>query len=203
MRDVISRNLATFERVELPDTNKRHSAVAVTAVLDTDHDLRLSFLLTLRAPRMNAHAGQWAIPGGRIDPGEDPAAAARRELHEELGLSLPAPSVLGLLDDYETRSGFVITPVVMWGGELGLGDLQPNPAEVAIAYVIDAADLERADSPRFVTIPESDRPVIQLPLLGSLIHAPTAAVLYQFREVALHGRSTRVGHFEQPVFAWK
>ena len=42
-----------------------------------------------------------------------------------------------------------------------------------------------------------------MPLAGSKIHAPTAAVLYQFREVALAGRDTRVAHLEQPVFAWR
>ncbi len=45
--------------------------------------------------------------------------------------------------------------------------------------------------------------VIQLPLLDTLIHAPTAAVLHQFREVVLHGRETRVADLEQPVFAWR
>jgi hypothetical protein len=45
--------------------------------------------------------------------------------------------------------------------------------------------------------------VIQLPLLGSYLHAPTAAIIYQFCQVALHGAGTRVAHFEQPVFAWK
>ena len=203
MRDVISGNFAAFKRIEIPIAAQRHSAVAVTVVLDRDHDGRPSFLLTRRAPRLNAHAGQWAIPGGRVDVGEDTQTAARRELHEELGLLLEADAVLGVLDDYETRSGYVITPVVLWGGELALGGLQPNPTEVAKAYVIDITHLQRDDSPRFITIPESDRPVIQLPLLNSLIHAPTAAVLYQFREVALHGRSTRVSHLEQPVFAWK
>ena len=45
--------------------------------------------------------------------------------------------------------------------------------------------------------------MIQLPLLGTLVHAPTAAMLHQFGEVVLHGRPTRVAHFEQPVFAWR
>jgi hypothetical protein len=45
--------------------------------------------------------------------------------------------------------------------------------------------------------------VIQIPLLGTLVHAPTAAVIYQLREVVVHGRSTRVHDLEQPVFAWR
>jgi 8-oxo-dGTP pyrophosphatase MutT (NUDIX family) len=161
-----------------------------------------AFLLARRAARMNAHAGQWALPGGRIDPGETPEQTALRELDEELGVSLDESSVLGRLDDYPTRSGYVITPVVVWGG--AHVELRPNPAEVAHAYRIGLHHLVRADSPRFVTIPESDRPVVQVPLGSDLIHAPTGAVLVQFRWVAIEGRiDERVDHFEQPVFAWK
>jgi len=126
--------------------------------------------------------------------------AALRELQEEVGLVREESAVLGVLDDYGTRSGFIITPVVVWGGpEIAL---EPNPDEVAGVYRVPLADLDRPDVPRLVTIPESDRPVIQLPILSSLIHAPTAAVLYQLREVVVHGRPTRVAHFEQPVWAW-
>ncbi len=161
-----------------------------------------AFLLCRRAMRMNSHAAQWALPGGRIDPGETPEETALRELHEELGVRLGADAVLGLLDDYPTRSGYVITPVVMWGG--AHVELAPNPDEVAHAYRIGLHELCRADSPRFVTIPESDRPVVQVPLGGDLIHAPTGAVLVQFRWVAVEGRvGERVDHFEQPVFAWR
>ncbi len=161
-----------------------------------------AFLLCRRAPRMNSHASQWALPGGRIDPGETAEDTALRELHEELGVELGHDSVLGRLDDYCTRSGYVMTPVVVWGGA-GL-ELVPNPDEVAHAYRIGLHQLCREDSPRFVTIPESDRPVVQVPLGGDLIHAPTGAVLVQFRWVALDGRvDARVDEFEQPVFAWR
>jgi 8-oxo-dGTP pyrophosphatase MutT (NUDIX family) len=161
-----------------------------------------SFLLCRRASRMNRHAAQWALPGGRIDQGETPEEAALRELDEELGVRLPPDAVLGRLDDYATRSGYVMTPVVVWGA----GDLvlTPNPDEVAHAYRIGLHHLCHPDSPRFVSIPESDRPVVQVPLGGDLIHAPTGAVLVQFRWVALEGRvDSRVHEFEQPVFAWR
>ena len=118
-----------------------------------------------------------------------------------MGLALEPASVLGLLDDYGTRSGFIITPVVAWAGDAI--ELAPNPAEVAHVYRVPLAELDKPDVPRLISIPESDRPVIQVPLLSSLIHAPTAAVLYQIREVVVHGRSTRVAHFEQPTWAWK
>ena len=65
------------------------------------------------------------------------------------------------------------------------------------------AELERPDVPRVRSIPESDRPVLSIPLLGAHIHAPTAAILYQLRQVALRGGATRVAHYEQPTFAWR
>jgi len=160
-----------------------------------------SFVLCRRSAGLNRHAAQWALPGGRLDPGESPIEAALRETDEEVGLRLEESAVLGLLDDYATRSGYVITPVVVWGGADAL--LVPNPAEVLAAYRIGLHELLRDDSPRFVTIPESERPVVQVPLGGDLIHAPTGALLVQFRWVGLDGRvDTRVADFEQPVFAW-
>jgi len=191
-------NLAAFERQTITQDGRRPAAVAV--VLLDDEEGRACFLLTRRAATLRAHARQWALPGGRIDPGESAERAALRELREEVGLERDEPTVLGLLDDYGTRSGFIITPVVVWGGSGAA--LVANPAEVASVHRVPLADLDRPDVPRLVTIPESDRPVIQVPLLSTLVHAPTAAVLYQVREVVVHGRPTRVAHFEQPVWAW-
>jgi 8-oxo-dGTP pyrophosphatase MutT (NUDIX family) len=158
-------------------------------------------LLTRRAARLQAHAGQWALPGGGVDPGEDPLDAARRELHEELGLDLSASALLGQLDDYPTRSGYVITPFAFWGGADPL--LTPDSREVRSVHRISFRELCRPDSPRFVSIPESDRPVVQLPVGGDLIHAPTGAILLQFRRVAIEGVLERVADYEQPVFAWR
>ncbi|HET7874151.1 MAG TPA: CoA pyrophosphatase [Methylomirabilota bacterium] len=191
-------HLATFERRTIPPDGRHGAAVAV--VLLPDEEGRACFLLTKRTPRLRAHSGQWALPGGRIDAGETAERAALRELGEELGLTLGPESVLGLLDDYGTRSGYIITPVVTWADERAR--MTPSPDEVARVYRVPLADLDHPDVPRLVKIPESDRPVIQVPLLGSLIHAPTAAVMYQLREVVVHGRPTRVDHFEQPVWAW-
>ncbi len=198
LRERARANLDGFERRALAPDGRSPAAVAV--VLLADEEGRACFLLTRRAAGLRAHASQWALPGGRLDPGESAVPAALRELQEEVGLVREESAVLGVLDDYGTRSGFIITPVVVWGGpEIALA---PNPDEVAGVYRVPLADLDRPDVPRLVTIPESDRPVIQLPILSSLIHAPTAAVLYQLREVVVHGRPTRVAHFEQPVWAW-
>jgi 8-oxo-dGTP pyrophosphatase MutT (NUDIX family) len=199
LRAAMAQRLAAFPRQSQSGEGLKRAAVTMTVV--DDGYGQGAFILTKRAPRMNRHAGQWALPGGRLDPGETPEQAGLRELHEEVNLELGAAAILGRLDDYPTRSGYLITPVVIWAGSKA--ELVPNPAEVASIHRIAFRDLFVPGSPEFVSIPESDRPVIRMPLAGSSIHAPTAAVLYQFREVALAGRATRVAHLEQPVFAWR
>lgn len=175
------------------------AAVAIVLV-EAEAGAGTAFLLTERAAGLRTHAGQWALPGGRCDAGETAIEAALREVEEEVGLRLQAQDVLGTLDDYPTRSGYLITPVVIWGGSAD--GLQPNPDEVAAVHRIPLAVIEREEAVSFISIAQSDRPVVRLYIHGSQIHAPTAAVLYQFREV-LAGRDTRVAHLEQPVFAWR
>jgi 8-oxo-dGTP pyrophosphatase MutT (NUDIX family) len=196
-RDTLTARLLAFDRQEHDLGERRAAAVAIAVVTD---EAGPGFLITRRAARMRTHPGQWALPGGRLDEGETVEVAALRELSEELGLSLPQESVLGLLDDYSTRSGYRITPVVVWGGDT-VKDIAANPDEVAAVYVAHASDYDV--EPMFASIPESPDPIIRVPMLGAWIHAPTAAVVYQFRELALHGRTTRVAHYEQPVFAWR
>lgn len=195
----VRANLAAHPRAALALDGRRAAAVALALVGDADGNT--CFLLTRRAARLRRHAGQWALPGGRIDEGESAAGAALRELAEEVGLMPAGDAVLGVLDDYATRSGFVITPVVVWGG--ADAELLPDPNEVAAVHRVPLTVLDHPDVPRLRRIPESDRPVISIAMVGSDVHAPTAAIVYQLREVALYGRATRVVDFEQPVFAWR
>ena len=201
LRDTLRRNLSDFERHEPSGAPLKAAAVAIVVVYDPVQAAHC-FLLTRRSSRLRGHSAQYALPGGRLDAHEAPPEAALRELREELGLSLNEDRVLGLLDDYETRSGYRITPVVVWGGSAEV--LAPNPDEVARVFRIPLEELDHPDIPVLEHIPESDRPVLSIPLasVGHRIYAPTAAMLFQFREVALHRRGTRVAGYDQPKFAW-
>jgi 8-oxo-dGTP pyrophosphatase MutT (NUDIX family) len=201
--DATRRNIAelctAFTR--LPDDGApllKRAAVAIA--LTRGEGEETAFLLTRRAAGLRSHSAQWALPGGRCDSGETQAEAALRELHEELGLRVDDGDVLGVLDDYPTRSGYLITPVVVWVSIRA--PIVPNPDEVASVHRITLEAIEAEDAFSFTTIPESARRVIRFRHAGQHIHAPTAALIYQFREV-LAGRDTRVADLEQPVFAWK
>jgi 8-oxo-dGTP pyrophosphatase MutT (NUDIX family) len=152
--------------------------------------------LCLRPEGLARHPGQFALPGGKLHAGESPESGALRELHEELGLAAGEDAVLGLLDDFDTQSGFTITPIVMWS-KFEPADLRPSASEVAELFLLELADLQSA-----VTSAEggtSDEFCLELP--WGPVYAPTAAMLFQFSEVALDGRSTRVNDFYQPPFA--
>jgi 8-oxo-dGTP pyrophosphatase MutT (NUDIX family) len=200
------RNIAArcVDFTRLPDSAPgpalKRAAVAIALVEAGEGAGATALLLTLRAAGLRAHGGQWALPGGRCDAGETAVEAALRELREELGLEAGPGDVLGMLDDYPTRSGYLITPVVVWVE--GCGVIAPNPDEVASVHRIALDEIGRAEAFDFVAIPESDRRVIRFRHRDRFIHAPTAALIYQFREV-LEGRATRVAELEQPVFAWK
>jgi 8-oxo-dGTP pyrophosphatase MutT (NUDIX family) len=201
-RDRVAALCAAFERLPAGDSggSLKRAAVAIALIESDKVPGEAAFLLTKRTSRLRAHGGQWALPGGRCDEGETVAEAALRELDEELDLRLGTDAVLGTLDDYPTRSGYLITPVVMWAGRGAR--VRPNPDEVASVHRIALADIAPIDVVSFVSIPESDRPIVRILINGNHVNAPTAALIYQFREM-LAGRLTRVAEYEQPVFAWR
>jgi 8-oxo-dGTP pyrophosphatase MutT (NUDIX family) len=211
LREHIRRNLASFDVRRAEPGAHRVAAVAV-AIVEEGEGAQLdgipapaawsreaALILTRRALGLRNHPDQWALPGGRADIGEPAEQAALRELAEEVDLHLDAGAVLGRLDDFVTRSGFVITPVVVWAGPAQ--SLVANPDEVASIHRIPVREFMRPDAPWLDHEDDSEQPVLRMPVGTSWIAAPTAAVLYQFRELCIAGRPTRVAHFEQPLFA--
>ena len=209
---LVKSNLDGHAVAEIGLHGRKHAAVAFTLV-DSSESANIgkipypaefreqaAFILTTRSRGLSSHRGQRAYPGGRVDAGETVEQAALRELYEEVGLKLDSASVLGRLDDYATRSGYVISPVVVWGGSDV--NLVANPGEVDLIHRIPLAELLREDAPILEDIAESEHPVLKMPVGDEWFAAPSAAIAYQFREVALLGRCTRVAHYEQPYFAW-
>ena len=209
LQALIGGRLARFDVAHREDAGglKRAAVSIVIVPLEEvgapDDATEAAFLLTARAAKLQAHASQLALPGGRVDAGETFEETALRELDEELGITLAPGAIIGRLDDYPTRSGYLITPFVVWAPPATI--VSPNAAEVRRVFRIPLAELRRNDSPEIFSIEESDRPVIRLrlPTLNGHVNAPTAALLYQFREVALEDRPTRVEHFDQPAWAWR
>jgi 8-oxo-dGTP pyrophosphatase MutT (NUDIX family) len=213
LRELVRNNLQRHEVRGLRREGRRRAAIAFTLVNASEAaDIgniphsgeqrgQAAYLLTTRAASLSSHASQRAYPGGRVDPGETVEQAALRELAEEVGLELGADSILGRLDDYATRSGFVITPIVVWG--VKDAELVPNPGEVDRIHRVPLSELMRDDAPLLDSVDDSPHPVLRMPLGDDWFAAPSAAIAYQFREVALLGQSTRVAHFEQPRFAWR
>jgi mutator protein MutT len=209
----VQQQLAQFPVRALPPGERRRAAVAVAVTEagfgpDLPDMPRLegwseapALLLTRRAAGLRAHAGQWAFPGGRMDAGETPEQAALRELHEEVGLELEASEVLGRLDDYATRSGYLITPVAVWAG--AARHVKPQAGEVQSIHRIPVQELMREDAPILNHVRGAEHPVLRMPVGRAWIAAPTAAILYQFREWVVRGEPTRVAHYDQPAFAWR
>jgi len=198
-RLAITQNVAGFHSQSQPLGELRAAAVAIVIAQSCG---KSSVLLTRRSGKLRAHSGQWALPGGRLDKGESAEDAALRELEEEINLSLPRNAIIGRLDDYITRSGYRITPIVLWSGQES-DQLRPNPDEVASIHTVSFKELANPSAPQFDEVPDSDRTVLSMKLSVDQIYAPTAAFLYQFREVGILGKNTRVLHYDQPRFAWK
>lgn len=192
-RDTIAANLAAFPRRALDPTGRRRAAVAIVL---SAQDGELTYLLTRRALTMRRGAGNYALPGGNLEPGEDAVTAAIRETSEELGVAITPREALGMLDDFLTLGGHIVTPVVFWSAETL--SLNPDPIEVDRAWFEPVERLNHPDSPMSEDHPDGGEPILRMFADDNWINPPTAAWLYQFREVALHGRLIRVSMIGQP-----
>jgi 8-oxo-dGTP pyrophosphatase MutT (NUDIX family) len=197
-RTLVRNRCAAFRRQRAAAGALKSAAVAITLV-EGDNG-QAAFILTERPATMRNHPSQYALPGGRVDGGETVAGAALREIEEEIGLRISESEVLGTLDDYVSRSGYLITPIVVWAQTSA--PLKLNAEEVAYAHRVPVDGFATPETVSFVSIEESPRPVIRIRLMGWHLHAPTAAILFQFCEL-LEGREVRVSEFEQPLFAWR
>jgi 8-oxo-dGTP pyrophosphatase MutT (NUDIX family) len=189
LRAALAANLEAFSRAHSP-LRQRPAAVAIV-VIDAGGEPAVPIFQ--RTSAMSRHAGQMALPGGGLHQGESVEECAIRELHEELGLLTRPDHVLGSLDDFDTRSGFTITPVVIWS-DSRLSSLSPSAAEVERVFAVPLAVLRAAAAEARSRAPEA----FSLRLPDVEVFAPTAAILYQFSEVALEGRTVRVTDFFQP-----
>ena len=213
LRRHIEGRLQAFAYINHAGRELKRAAVAITVVGVDDSSQRddisscrvskedAALILTRRSALLKNHAGQWALPGGHLESGETPEDTALRELKEEVDLALTKDHILGRLDDFTTRSGFIMTPIVIWGG-LKV-DLKPNPQEVRSVHRIPVREFLRPDAPILEDTPHNAHPILYMPVGNSWIASPTEALLYQFREVALLGNETLVAHYEQPGFAWR
>lgn len=193
LRARIADNLSAFPRRVLGGEGLRLAAVAIVI---SPYRRAPTFILTRRALTMRRNAGNYALPGGNAEPGEDAVDAALRETSEELGVRLEPDAALGMLDDFTTLGGHRVTPVVVWS-DIEL-TLIADPVEVHEAWRIPLSELDHPQSPRRQAHAGSADPILQMRLRGQWVNAPTAAWLYQFREVALHGRATRLDGVGQP-----
>ncbi|MFB4312375.1 NUDIX hydrolase [Actinomadura sp. GTD37] len=192
-RTLAAGRLGAFAHTTVPDApGLRRAGVVLCAV---EHGGVPSVIVIRRAYR-GRNAGQWGLPGGRVEDGETPQEAALRELREEIGLAAGPADVLGRLDDFPASSGFAITPVVVALDDPG--PLAPSPDEVHSVHHATLRRLADDDTPRWVPQPDGGS-LLQM-WLGPdwRVHAPTGAMLWQFREVVLLGRRARVAGFAQP-----
>lgn len=190
LQRAIAANMRRFKRLR-SERRLTPAAVAIVVMQGPDQPCVPVFQ---RTHTMSRHAGQMALPGGKLHAGESATECAVRELREELGLAIDGQAALGELDDFDTKSGFTMTPVVFWS-EIETSMLRPSHSEVQRLFVLTVEELRRA-----VAAADIGGSKFSLRFPAVEMFAPTAAILYQFSELALDGRACRVGDFYQPPF---
>jgi 8-oxo-dGTP pyrophosphatase MutT (NUDIX family) len=198
----LRERMAQFQPIEGASPDDLRSAAVGIVLGYWASALPLCFLLIQRSSALSSHAGQYGLPGGKVEKGESFEQALIREVNEEIGLDIGAQHIIGRVDDYGTRSGYSIRPFVVWYG----ADMvpTPDPGEVACLLHVPVSALTGPAIPTLLTFPGVEKPVIQLPLGGErVIHAPTGAILFQFGQWVMRGTRVRSDAYSEPSFAWK
>jgi 8-oxo-dGTP pyrophosphatase MutT (NUDIX family) len=144
LRELAARAPTTIAHSEVPSDFRRAAVLALVG----ERDGHPVLVLTERSPHLRAHAGEICLPGGRLDPGETPEAAAVREAEEEVGVDPGAVEVAGRLDDAWSRGRNHVVPVVGWY-DAPLDALRPMTDEVVRIFVVPLAHLAHPDAHRF------------------------------------------------------
>ena len=119
-----------------PHDSNRVKDSSVLLLLYEEGD-ELNVLLIKRPDHMKHHAGQIALPGGRIEAGESPEQTAIRETFEEIGVQVDQIEVLGRLSEFYVEvSRFQIHPVVGWLKSKPVIDMNPNEVEKVLCFPI-------------------------------------------------------------------
>ena len=148
----------------------------------------LQVLLTERSAALPDHPGQISFPGGRAEAADASlAATALREASEEVGLAPSQVSILGCLPEYETVTGYRVTPVIGWIEPPFT--LLPDPIEVAdvfevpLAFLLDPANQQR----HFRMVGTRRRDYWAIPYGEHYIWGATAAMLLMLDRMLREG----------------
>ena len=133
-------------------------------------------LFIQRSQELRLHAGQPAFPGGSIDAGEGPVAAALREAAEEVGVDPDGVDVVGMLPEvYIERTGFRVVPVLGWWRQPSV--VAPVDAgEVAAVERVGLAELADPAVRLMVRVPDG-RTTPAFRVRGMLIWGFTAGLV--------------------------
>jgi len=157
---------------------------AAVLILVVNHPADPTIVFTQRTAHLADHAGQISFPGGRADEGDaSPERTALREAEEEIGVAPDRVEILGKLPEYNTGTGYRVTPIVGWA-EPPL-NFDPDPHEVADIFEVPLAFLLDEGNHRYESafFKGRMRKYWALPYGERFIWGATAAMLVMFHRV--------------------